>query len=215
MKKRGPRVGERRPGGRAARVRASVLDATIELLSEVGYERLTMEAIASRAGVHKTTVYRRWPTKAELVLDATRTISERGIPVPDTGTLRGDLGALARDVVATIGTEAGGRRSLSLVAAAASTPELAAAMHRFWAERFSATRPIVERAIARGELPVTADANTIIEALIGPLWIRLLLTGEALDESVADRVADLVAAGAGAAEIPSGAHPHDLGSATE
>lgn len=207
-------MGERRPGGRAARVRASVLDATIELLSDVGYERLTIEAIASRAGVHKTTVYRRWPTKAELVLDATRTISERGIPIPDTRTLRGDLRALARDVVATIGSESGGRRSLSLVAAAASTPELAAAMHRFWAERLIATRPIVERAIARGELPAAADANTIIEALIGPLWIRLLLTGETIDESVADRVADLVAAAAGAAEFPGETRPRDRGTAT-
>ena len=193
------RVGQQRPGGRAARVRASALTATIDLLEEVGYERLTIDAVAARAGVHKTTVYRRWPTKAELVLDATRELSEQRIPVPDTGTLRGDLQALGRDIVATIGDEAGGRRSRSLVAAAASTPELALAMHAFWAGRLAATEPIVERAIARGELPATADPNTIIEGLIGPLWIRLLLTGEPVDEAFADRVAELVSAGAGAA----------------
>ncbi len=177
-------------------MRASALKATIDLLEEVGYERLTVEAVAARAGVHKTTVYRRWPTKAELVLDATRELSEQRIPIPDTGTLRGDLQALGRGIVATIGSEAGGRRSRSLVAAAASTPELAAAMHAFWAGRLAVTEPIVERAIARGEVPATADPNTIIEALIGLLWIRLLLTGEEIDDSVADRVAALVAAGA-------------------
>jgi AcrR family transcriptional regulator len=195
------RVGQQRPGGRAARVRARALSATIDLLEEVGYERLTVDAVAARAGVHKTTVYRRWPTKAELVLDATRELSEQRIPVPDTGTLRGDLQALGRDIVATIGDAAGGRRSRSLVAAAASTPDLAAAMHAFWAGRLAATEPIVERALARGELPATADPNTIIEALIGPLWIRLLLTGEPVDEAFADRIAELVSAGAGAMSV--------------
>lgn len=190
------RVGEQRPGGRAARVRTDTLTATIDLLEEIGYERLTVDAVAARAGVHKTTVYRRWPTKAELVLDATRELSEQRIPIPDTGTLRGDLQALGRGIVATIGSEPGGRRSRSLVAAAASTPELTGAMHAFWAGRLAATEPIVERAIARGQLPATADPNTVIEALIGPLWIRLLLTGEPVDEAFADRVADLVSAGA-------------------
>ena len=192
------RVGEQRPGGRSARVRTSVLDATVELLENVGYERLSVEAVAARAGVHKTTVYRRWPSKAELVLDASRDLSEQRIPIPDTGTLGGDLRALARDVVGNIGSEAGGRRSRSIVAAAASTPELGGAMQRFWAARLAATAPVVERAIARGELPATADANTIIESLIGPLWVRLLLTGEDIDEAFADRVAQLVASGAGA-----------------
>jgi AcrR family transcriptional regulator len=191
-----PRVGQQRPGGRAARVRSSVLDATIDLLEKVGYERLTIDTVAARAGVHKTTVYRRWPTKAELVLDATRELSEQRIPIPDTGSLGDDLRALARGIVATIGTEAGGRRARSLVAAAASTPELAAAMHAFWAGRLAATAPIVERAVTRGELPATTDATVIIESLIGPLWIRLLLTGEPIDEAFADRFAELVTAGA-------------------
>ncbi len=188
-----PRVGEARPGGRAARVRTAVLDATFEMLAEVGYERLSIEEVARRAGVHKTTVYRRWSTKAELVLDTARASSAENVPIPDTGTLHGDLRELAREVASNIGTDPGSQTTLAIVAAAAASAELASSMHTFWAERLELTTPIVERAIQRGELPPSADANLIIETLIGPMWIRLLLTGETIDNDVADRVATLVA----------------------
>jgi len=187
-----PRVGEQRPGGRAARVKAAVLAAVSDLLAEVGYERLTFEAVATRAGVHKTTVYRRWPTKAELVLDSARTSSAQNIPIPDTGTLHGDLQQLARGVVANLGTETRARTTLSIVAAAAASTEVMESMRTFWAERLSLTSPIIERAIARGELPPSADANLIVECLVGPIWIRLLLTGETIDSDLADRAAALV-----------------------
>jgi AcrR family transcriptional regulator len=187
------RVGEQRPGGRSARVRAAILEAVFDLIAEVGYDAVSVEEVADRAGVHKTTVYRRWPSKAELVLDATLHFSARTIPIPDTGSLRGDLRALARSVVANIGADTGARRSLSIVAATASSPELAASLHRFWAERLTLTEPIVERAIARGELPVGTDPNAVIEAVVGPLWMRLMLTGEPIDADVADRIVDLVA----------------------
>jgi hypothetical protein len=73
-----------------------------------------------------------------------------------------------------------------------TSEELASSMHTFWAERLSATIPVVERAINRGELPASTDANLIIETLIGPMWVRLLLTGETIDDDLADRVAALV-----------------------
>src|SRR5687767_15007682 len=95
---------EPRPGGRSARVREAVLSATTAVLAEDGYERLSIETVAVRAGVHKTTVYRRWPTRAQLVVDALQERSERNVPVPDTGTFAGDLDALARSVVANIGS---------------------------------------------------------------------------------------------------------------
>ena len=85
------RVGEQRPGGRAERVRNAVLEATAELLTEVGYDQLTIDEVAARAGVHKTTVYRRWPTKPELITAAASAHSEQNVPIPDTGTLLGDL----------------------------------------------------------------------------------------------------------------------------
>lgn len=163
---------------------------------EVGYDGLSIEDVAGRADVHKTTVYRRWPTKAELVADAIRVSSDADVPIPDTGTIRGDLEALARDVVANISSEGGARRSRSIVASAASSQELAANMHEFWAHRLAASEQLIDRAVDRGELPANSDANLIIETLIGPLWIRLLLTGEEVDDDLAVRVAELVAAGA-------------------
>jgi AcrR family transcriptional regulator len=191
-----PRVGEQRPGGRAARVRAAVLRATAELLTEVGYDQVSVDEIAARAGVHKTTVYRRWSTKPVLIADAVRVHSDENVPIPDTGTLSGDLQALARSVVANIGSEGGARRSRSIAASAATSHELAEGMHSLWAERLASTGLVVERAIDRGELPPHSDPNLIIETLIGPLWIRLLLTGEPITDDLADRVAELVTAGA-------------------
>ncbi|HXY93135.1 MAG TPA: TetR/AcrR family transcriptional regulator [Acidimicrobiia bacterium] len=187
--------GEARPGGRSARTRRQVLDATVDLLAERGYEALTYEAVAERSGVHKTTVYRRWPTKAELVADAARQRSEQLVDVPDTGTLRGDLTALARSVAANIGSDLGGAMTRTLVAAAATSPSVADASRTFWSERLRLTSAIVERAVARGELPSGTDAHLVLEALIGPLYVRLLLTGEPLDRAVADQVAAAVSSG--------------------
>lgn len=191
------RVGEQRPGGRAERVRSSILEAAFELLTEVGYGGLAVDEVASRAGVHKTTVYRRWPTKPELVAAAVGVQSEQNIPIPDTGTLSGDLVALARGVVANIGSQGGARRARSIVAASATSDELATTMHSFWSDRLALSMPVVERAIARGELADDVDPVLVIETLVGPIWLRLLLTGEPIDDEFADRVAALVAAGAG------------------
>ncbi len=177
-------------------MRADVLAAAAEVLTAVGYDQMSVEEVAQRAGVHKTTVYRRWPTKAELVADAMRQHSEGAVPIPDTGTVLGDLQAFAREIVANIGSETGARRSRSVAAAAATSDELAASMYGFWQDRLAASTPIVERAIERGELPKGTDPKLIIETLIGPLWVRLLLTGEPLTDELADRVAELVTAGA-------------------
>ncbi len=196
MNDRQPRVGEQRPGGRAERVRTAVLEAAGELLNEVGYDKMTVEDVAARAGVHKTTVYRRWPTKADLTADAAALHSADAVPIPDTGSLLEDLRMLAREVVANIGTDAGSRRSRSIAAAAAASDELAEAMHGFWAHRLALSAKVVERAVERGDLPPTTDANLIIETIIGPLWVRLLLTGEPITEQLADQVVDLVIAGA-------------------
>ena len=190
-----PRVGEQRPGGRAERVRAAVLGAAAELLTEVGYEKMSIEDVAARAGVHKTTVYRRWPTKAELTADAAQLHSADAVPIPDTGTVVGDLKLLAREVVANIGSEGGSRRSRSIAAAASTSDELATAMHGFWAHRLALSSQVVERAIERGELPASVDANLIIETVIGPLWLRLLLTGEPITADLADEVVDLITTG--------------------
>ncbi len=190
-----PRVGEQRPGGRAARVRGAVLAATAELLDEVGYEAATYDEIARRAGVHQTTVYRRWPTKPELVADALDLHSEDHVPIPDTGSLRGDLAAVGSAVAANVSSVGGRRRSLSVVAASAHSEELASTVHRFMSRRVTLAEPLVANAIARGELPDDTDARAIVEALVGPIWFRLLLTGEPIDAAFVDAMVGLVERG--------------------
>ena len=202
-----PRVGEQRPGGRAERVRIAVLGAAAELLTEVGYDKMRVEDVAIRAGVHKTTVYRRWPTKAELTADATALHSAEAVPIPDTGSLLEDLRLLAREVATNIGSEGGSRRSRSIAAAAASSDELANAMHGFWAQRLALSAEVVQRAIRRGELDANADPELIIETIVGPLWFRLLLTGESVTEDVADSIVELVVNGA----IPGPTLPSPIG----
>ena len=191
-----PRVGDQRPGGRAARVRNAVLVATADVLDEVGYESTTYDEIASRAGVHKTTIYRRWPAKVELVAEALDLHSEEHVPVPDTGSLRGDLTALAQAVAANITSAGGSRRSISIVAASAHSDDLAESVRAFMSRRVAATTVVVERAIERGEVPADTDPNLVIEALVGPIWFRLLLTGEPIDDAFLTPLIDLVDGGA-------------------
>lgn len=166
------------------------------------YEALRIEDVAARAGVNKTTIYRRWPTKAELVVEATSSHSAGAVPLPDTGSLAGDLRALARAVAANIGSPAGGRMSRTMVVAAMTSDEVAVRAPQFWSERLGLARRIIDNAVARGELGEKADGNLIIESLIGPLYVRLLLTGEPITRRFADEVARLVAAGA-ASQYPA------------
>ena len=88
----------RRPGGRSARVQVAVFEATIQLLEERGYERLSIASIAEHAGTHETSLYRRWNTKEQLILEALDRRVAQEIPVPDTGTLRSDLVAVLQSL---------------------------------------------------------------------------------------------------------------------
>jgi AcrR family transcriptional regulator len=185
-----------RPGGRSARVRSAVLAATLELLAEQGYDGAGLPEVARRAGVHPTTVYRRWGTKAKLVgealLERSRTLS----PTPDTGALRTDLERLLLDGAALVHTPS--VRALFEVLLAESTDpsaEVAAARDRFWAAHLEEARLIVERAVARSELPVGTDPAALVDLVIGPALLRLVMMGQDLGPSeVSEIVARAVAA---------------------
>jgi AcrR family transcriptional regulator len=174
-------------------VRSAVLEATMAELAASSYEDLRIDDVAARAGVNKTTVYRRWPTKAELVAEAAVASSAQAVPIPDTGTLAGDLTELARSVAGQIGAEPGARMARNLIAAAGgSSPEIAKRMPEFWSQRLALTQSIIDRSVERGELDADADPNLIIEMLIGAFYVRLLLTARPITTEVADVVADVV-----------------------
>jgi AcrR family transcriptional regulator len=185
-----------RPGGRSARVRAAVLDATLVEVAEGGVGRLSIEAVAARAGVHKTTVYRRWPTREVLLVEALLARSAAHVPVPDTGSIRGDLRALAHAIVANITSPTGSGVARALVDETAHTPAIRDAALAFWRTRFDLVGVVIARAKQRGELPKRTDADFLIEQIIGPLYLRLLVTHGRLDNAYANQVVDFALAGA-------------------
>jgi AcrR family transcriptional regulator len=172
-------------------VRDSVLDATLRVLSEGGLDRLTVADVAARAGVHETSIRRRWRTKENLICDALLNHSEQQLPVPDTGSLREDLIAFASELAAYNKT-ALGRALLHAMAAPSEDRALAEARDTFWRRRQELASAMIERAIARGELPDTVDRPLALETLISPLHFRTLLTNEPLGDDLPGRLADLV-----------------------
>jgi AcrR family transcriptional regulator len=192
--------GAPRPGGRSARVRAAVLSATLAELAERGYDGLTFATVAARAGVHRATIYRRWHERPALVLEALLELSSRTVPLPETGSLRGDLLALARAIAANLSSPEVTAVLRALIVAR-HEPSIAAAVDSYWRARFDIVAQVVRRATERGELPAEVSADLIIEALIGPLYLRALVTGEGLDEAFVAGIVALVLTGAGAASV--------------
>lgn len=188
------RARTRRPGGRSARVRAAVLDATLELLREEGFAALTLDAVAQRSGVHRTTLHRRWSSRAALVADAVAGYSAEQVPVPDTGELETDLRAFARSVRDAIASRSG-RGIASALADPEVADELADVGHRFWQSRVEATRVVVERAIARGELPAETEPVLMIELIGGPIWFRTFVLGQKVNDAFVDRVVEAAMTG--------------------
>lgn len=175
-------------------MRAAVIDATLAELAERGYSGVSLDGVAARAEVHRTTVYRRWQTKETLVLEAMLEQAAQTVAVPDTGSLRGDLLELARRS-ARIQSSAPGEAVVRAVAGEApGNPQMAAASRRFWSERLELDRTILRRAWNRGEIGAATQHRPLIEALLGPLYFRLLVTGEPLDDRFIEGIVDLVCA---------------------
>jgi AcrR family transcriptional regulator len=188
-----PPAKARRTGGRSARVRAAVLRATLDLLLAGSADDLSIRDVAQRAGVHETSIYRRWGTRANLILDAALSEIQAAVPPPDTGSLRGDLNALVASIAAFVSTPTG--LALLHLAVKDDLPEEHGVRERFWAERFTIGQQVLQRAEARGQLRPGLDYRLINETLIGALFVRLLLTREPLEETVTERIVDLVLRG--------------------
>jgi len=197
-----------RPGGRTARVREAVLRAAGDALAEHGIAHLDLADVARRAGVGKTTVYRRWGTLTGLVADVLAEMAERSLPRTETGTLLGDLLANAQLVRSTLADPRQGALFKAVIAAASCDPATAAALHHFYAVRIAEWAPCVRQAVQRGELPADTDADEVIRAVSAPLYYRLLTSDQPLDEAAADRAASAAAsaarAGAYACQGPTG-----------
>ena len=159
-------------------------------LLEHGYDAVTDTEIARAAGVHPTTVYRRWGGRPQLVAEVVHRMSGQAIAPPDEGSLAADLRVLLREVADLLQRPEG----LAVVRGLAALPahleeEIAATRRLFWQARFDAAAAIVHRAVARGELPAGIDPHQVLEFLIAPAYLRALLTGAPLDEEFIDATA--------------------------
>ncbi|MEU8543328.1 TetR/AcrR family transcriptional regulator C-terminal ligand-binding domain-containing protein [Streptomyces sp. NPDC048717] len=189
-----PAPGSRRPGGRTARTRAAVRDAVLTGLAEHGYPALTVEYVAEHSGVHKTTLYRRWGGVEGMVADALALAGEDRWTAPDTGSLAGDLRALAREVAESFADPARAAAPTGFVAAAFQSPRAAESLRDFYTERFRRCECVVDRAVARGEAPAGTDAGAVVRAVSAPLFLRLFVTREPVDTGLADQAARTVLA---------------------
>ncbi|MFG3706354.1 TetR/AcrR family transcriptional regulator [Micromonospora sp. NPDC047670] len=172
----------------APRRQQEIFNTTLTLLAEKGYEGLTIEGVAGRAGVNKTTIYRWWPSKAALLAEALVEASMLDQPTPDTGSLRGDLEALTDNIVALLTAPPAADVAVAALAAAAHRPELAASAQRFFVDRFAREQPIFERAVARGELAKEADPMTIMDMIAGAVWLRAVFRRQRVDREFVHRV---------------------------
>jgi AcrR family transcriptional regulator len=170
----------------------AILRAALELLAEIGYDQLTMDAVAARARCSKATIYRRWPGKAELVTTAVRRQAAVAHAAPDTGGLRSDLlEAVAAMRTSLVNQDAA--RIIGLMAAMRRDPALAEVVRdQVLASKREVFGAVVARAVTRGDLPATADHELLAEISSALLLSRLLVTGEPLDPAFEQHLVDAV-----------------------
>ena len=168
----------------------AILDAALELLVEVGYDNLSMDALADRARASKATIYRHWSGKAEVVAEAMRCRATHNSVPPDTGSLRQDLLSMFTEMCDAM-TEDGGGLVAGVLWAMQSDPVLAGLVREQILERKQAVAAaVVRQAIARGELSPTADPRVVAEVLPAMVFMRRLITGERLDDEFVTHVID-------------------------
>ncbi len=182
-------VAEKRPGPgrpRSAECDVAILDAALELFAEVGFEGFTVESVATRAGVGKATIYRRYANKEELVIAAARSLSVVVAPAPDTGTFAGDLRESARGLVHLLTDTIAGTAVRQLVAELDRNEELRVAHGEFLTGRRAQMAAAVGRGVARGELPARTDPELVADLVAGPIFYRHLVLCGRLDRRYAD-----------------------------
>jgi AcrR family transcriptional regulator len=197
----GTSAAARAPGRpRDPEVDRAILEATIELLARDGFGGLSIEAVAARAEVGKTTIYRRWPSKIPLVVDALASLkAPASVVIPQDMSTRDALVRVLSDLVRAQGTESIDRILGGLVGAMSGDPELAEAVRdRLVSERRRVIVGLIERGIARGEVRPDVDTEVIADLLGGPILMRRLITGRPVTAHLVRQIVAVVLDGVGA-----------------
>jgi AcrR family transcriptional regulator len=175
-----------RPDTRVEKSKAAVLRATYELLTQSGLSGVSVDEVSRRSGVAKTTIYRHWPSRESLLVDACSQLATRP-QAPDTGSVRGDLGLLASQVAVHL-RQPWATVMPSVIDAAERDKELAKLQASIHSQMREAFVTVIERGQQRGEIPKTQDAPELVAAILGPIMYRRFFSREPLDEAFARRV---------------------------
>lgn len=188
--------GKRAPGRpRSEHARLAILRNALQILAEHGFSAFTIEAVAERAGVGKTTVYRWWPNKGALIADAFANSTIRSLRFPDTGSLHTDISRQMRELVKIFCSRRGRIVSAILAAGQADKTLIAAFRDRFLWPRRREAYATLQRAIRRGELRKDVDPNLLLDSLYGPIYMRFLIQHDRLTADFVDRLSALVLGG--------------------
>jgi AcrR family transcriptional regulator len=176
---------------RVRRSRATVLGVTAELMFERGLAGASVDEITRRSGVAKTTIYRHWPTRGDLLRDACSSI-DTPLEVPDTGSFEGDVTLLLTSLAHLLRTAKWTSVLPSVIDAAERDPDIAAVYSRLQEGHSAPLKSIIQRAMQKGELPKTTDAALLVAALTGPLFYRRWFSREPLTSAFAKQIVRLV-----------------------
>lgn len=175
--------------GRPARAEARILEATLEELAANGFDGLTVEGIAAAACVGRATIYRHWPTRADLVMAAVRSVKARP-PIATSGSLREDLVTVTTGLATALRTTPFGTILPALIEAARRDEELEVLHRVLIDERRAEARTLVDAAVERGELDVGVDADLLLDAVVGPVFYRHLVRREGTSAEEVEAIVD-------------------------
>jgi AcrR family transcriptional regulator len=182
----------RRGRPRDAQAGQAILQAAVEILSEVGFNHLSIEAVAARAGVGKPTIYRRWPSKLELVIDAVERLAPQ-VPTPDTGDPLTDLRQMVPQLIAGLTSSPVSRAMVALANDAETHAEMARRLgERYLAPRRAIIADIVRRGVEAGQLRADIDVEMAIDLMVGAAVYRWLATAQPVDPVTGRRIVDTV-----------------------
>jgi AcrR family transcriptional regulator len=183
---------KRAPAGAAvlrSDITVAIRDAVMRELAEVGYGRLSIEAVARRAKVGKTAIYRRWSNKLEMVLEIVSEVAGRAVPLPDTGSFEGDLQLLMMIASRALQHRIASQIIPDLMAEASRNPKIAETLQKaLHTHQTAVGDKLVGQAVARGELPEGADPELAVELILGPLYWRLAVTRSPISDEHLDKL---------------------------
>ncbi|GIE35531.1 TetR family transcriptional regulator [Actinoplanes italicus] len=189
---------KRAPAGAAVLrgdITVAIRNAVMSELAEVGYGRLSIEAVARRAGVGKTAIYRRWSNKLEMVMEIISDVAERKVPLPDTGSFSGDLALLLLIVSTALKHRMASQIIPDLMAEAARNPQIAETLQRALRTHQQAVgEKLIGQAVARGELPEGTDPDVAVDLILGPLYWRLAVARQPIEDDYLEKFTTAVTA---------------------